>query len=139
MNNFNCGTLKGKETVTAAYATTTLKAGDVEISPGIRYEHTDIHNVFWVIPYASGTEQPGSFSGNTSRYDALLPSLFVNWRPTTTLVARADVWMAYTRPPFFQLGGSATARTGDDGKTTIVQGSPELKAIRATNMDASVG
>lgn len=137
-NNFNCGTLKGKETVAAAYATTTLKAGDVEIIPGIRYEHTDIHNVFWVIPYASGTEQPGSFSGNTSRYDALLPSLFVNWRPTTTLVARGDVWMSYTRPPFFQLGGSATARTGDDGKTTIVQGNPELKAIRATNMDASV-
>lgn len=138
INNFNCGSLKGRETVAAGYATATLKAGNVEIIPGIRYEHTDIHNTFWVIPFTSGAEQPGAFAHNNSRYDALLPSLFVNWRPTTTLVARGDIWMSYTRPPFFQLGGSSTARTGDDGKTTIVQGNPDLKAIRATNIDASV-
>ncbi|MGN8001273.1 TonB-dependent receptor [Sphingomonas sp. 22176] len=137
-NNYNCGTLKGRETVSAGYATTTLKTGDVEIIPGIRYEHTDIRNTYWVIPYTSGAEQPGAFASNKSSFDALLPSLFVNWRPSSAVVVRGDIWQSYTRPPFFQLGGSSTARTGDDGKTTIVQGNPNLKAIRATNVDGSV-
>lgn len=137
VNNYNCGTLKGTETVAAGYATATLQAGNVQIIPGIRYEHTDIHNTYWQIPYTSGAEQPGAFASNTARFDALLPSLFVNWRPTTKLVVRGDVWMSYTRPPFFQLGGSSTSRLGDDGKTTIVEGNPNLKAIRATNFDTS--
>ncbi|MEI5688380.1 TonB-dependent receptor [Sphingomonas kyungheensis] len=138
VNNRNCGTLKGSETVSAGYATTTLKTGDVEIIPGIRFEHTDIRNTYWQIRYVGKVEQPGAFAGNRSHYDALLPSLFVNWRPTSGIVARGDIWQSYTRPPFFQLGGSATSRTGDDGKTTIVQGNPDLKAIRATNVDTSV-
>lgn len=138
VNNYNCGTLKGRETVSAGYATTTLKTGDVEIIPGVRYEHTDIRNTYWVTPYVSGKEQAGAFASNKASFDALLPSLFVNWRPSSAVVVRGDIWQSYTRPPFFQLGGSSTARTGDDGKTTIVQGNPNLKAIRATNVDGSV-
>ncbi|MBB3358111.1 MULTISPECIES: TonB-dependent receptor [unclassified Novosphingobium] len=138
VNNFNCGTLSGRETVAAAYATATLKAGNLEIIPGLRFEHTTINNTYWVMAYSGGVEQPGAFASNRTTYNELLPSLFASWRPSSTLVARGDVWFSYTRPPFFQLGGSSTARTGDDGKTTIVQGNPNLKPIRAINVDSSV-
>jgi len=137
INNYNCATLGGHETVVAGYATATLKAGNVELIPGIRVEHTDIHNIYWVKPTTPGGEQPGDFSGNDTHYNVALPSLFLNWRPTSQIVARGDVWLSYTRPPFFQLGGSSTSKTGDDGKTTIVQGNPDLKPIRSVNFDAS--
>jgi outer membrane receptor protein involved in Fe transport len=130
--------LSGRETVSAVYATATLKTGNLEVIPGLRFEHTSIRNTYWVMAYSAGVEQPGAFASNRTSYNELLPSLFVNWRPNSTLVARGDVWFSYTRPPFFQLGGSSTARTGDDGKVTVVEGNPNLKPIRAINADASV-
>jgi outer membrane receptor for Fe3+-dicitrate len=41
VNNYNCGTLSGRETVSAVYATATLKTGNLEVIPGLRFEHTD--------------------------------------------------------------------------------------------------
>ncbi|WBO22833.1 TonB-dependent receptor [Sphingomonas abietis] len=137
INNYNCDTQRGSETVYAGYASADLQIGDVQVIPGIRFEHTDIHNVYWVMNADASGELPGAFQSNDTHYNALLPSLFVNYRPSSTLVTRADIWTSYTRPSFFQLGGGASESVGDDGNVTITQGNPNLKPIRAINTDIS--
>jgi len=129
VNSYNCNTQKAREAVAAAYAMATLKTGGLEIIPGIRFEHTDIHNTFWV----QGT---GQFSHNSTTYNEVLPSLFLNYRPNGSTVYRASVWTSYVRPPFLDLGGGANTSTSN-GVTTITQGNPDLKPIRAVNFDAS--
>lgn len=137
INNQNCNTQKGRETVFAAYADAQFETGDWEVTPGVRFEHTDIRNTYWLMPSNSGGEQPGFFEDNSTHYNALLPSLFVNYRPSRTFVARGDLWLSYVRPAFFQLAGGARQSVGDDGNVTITMGNPNLKPIRAINADLS--
>lgn len=135
INNFNCNTMRGTEAVTAAYATATIVRGDVEIIPGVRFEHTTIRNTFWTTPQdANGNELPGYFSNNHTVYNEPLGSLFVNYRPTSNSVYRFGLWQSYTRPAFVQLGGGSQINVSN-GVTTITQGNPNLNPIKATNLD----
>lgn len=134
-NNLNCNTMRGTEAVSAAYAMATVNTGDVEIIPGVRFEHTSIRNTFWTTPHdADGNEQPGYFDNNHTVYNEPLGSLFVNWRPTSNAVYRFAVWQSYTRPAFVQLGGGSQINVSD-GVTTITRGNPDLDPIKATNVD----
>ena len=137
VNNLNCDTQKGKEAVSAAYLMADYQAGAVEIIPGARYEHTQIDNTYWVTPTTSAGEQPGAFQQNHVTYNKLLPSVFLNYRPSADAVYRASVWTSYTRPPFTQLGGGSSTSVSDDGTTVITKGNPNLKAIDAVNTDLS--
>ncbi len=143
VDNENCGTQRGTETIYSAYVSANLKFGDVQIIPGIRYEHTDIGNTYYVLRQnAAGQAIPGSFESNRSKYDKLLPSIQLNIRPNRSSVYRASIWTSYVRPTLFQLGGtSQIANTNggaaNGGTTTITQGNPNLKAIDAVNFDAS--
>lgn len=65
INNYNCNTQKGDEAVTSVYAVADYQFGDVEISPGLRYEHTQIDNLYWSIPTTSAGEQPGNWATAT--------------------------------------------------------------------------
>lgn len=47
VNNFNCNTMRGTEAVGAAYASATFTMGNLDIVPGVRFEHTAINNTFW--------------------------------------------------------------------------------------------
>ncbi|MBI1683607.1 TonB-dependent receptor [Caulobacter hibisci] len=137
-NNMNCNTQKGDEAVASLYATANYSFGDVEVVPGLRYEHTKIDNTYWVIPSTSGAaEQTGFWSFNSTEYNEVLPSVFVTWRPNDATVYRGSVWTSYTRPAFIQLAGGERRQTGDDGKVTITRGNPDLKPIRAINLDLS--
>lgn len=127
-----CDTQNGKETVTSGYASATLRFGDVEAIPGLRYEHTDIRNVYWL----DGTTSSGFTSSNTS-YDEVLPSLFLNWRPSESAVYRASVWTSYTRPAFIQLAAHSSVVSNSDGSTSITQGNPNLKPIESVNYELS--
>ncbi|MFC6839600.1 TonB-dependent receptor [Xanthomonas theicola] len=139
INNQNCATMRGNEAVAAAYAMATFKSGDLEVIPGLRFEQTRIRNTFWTMPKDSqGNELPGFFSSNRTTYNVPLPSVFLNYRPGDGgAVYRAALWTSYTRPAFVQLGGGANYDVSSDGVTTITEGNPDLKPIKALNVDVS--
>ncbi|MFT4198928.1 MAG: TonB-dependent receptor [Pseudoxanthomonas sp.] len=137
VNNWNCNTMRGTEAVSAAYAMATFSLGNLDIVPGLRFEHTSIHDTFWTTPTdEDGNEQVGYFDSSHTTYDEPLPSVFLTWRPDTRTVYRASLWASYTRPAFVQLGGG-TDISISNGVTTITQGNPDLKPIEATNLDLS--
>lgn len=125
-----CDTQNGKESVTSSYVMATLRFGDLEAVPGLRFEHTDIRNVFWDDVRGSG------FTSSNTTYNEVLPSLFFNYRPADGAVYRASVWTSYTRPPFVQLAAHVGTKTVE-GKTYITVGNPDLKPIRSVNFELS--
>jgi TonB-dependent receptor len=132
-----CNTQNGRESVAATYAQANLLYGDFEVTPGVRFEHTDIHNVFWADTYnSSGTWTGGAFTSSNTTYDEVLPSLFVNYRPSESATYRASVWTSYTRPAFIQLAAHTTTKVGDSA-TSVSQGNPDLNPIEAVNFDLS--
>lgn len=137
VDNQNCNTLKGREQVTSAYAMADFQfPGGVEVIPGVRFEHTDIHNTFWVLNSDGVT--PGSWGNSNTTYNEPLPSLLVNWRPENDSVYRFAVSRSYTRPALVQLGASSSVSISQDtGVKTITQGNPNLKPIESTNIDLS--
>jgi TonB-dependent receptor len=138
INNWNCNSQHGTESVSSAYAMLNLRTGDVEIIPGVRFEHSQIDNTFWVTPYdADGNELPGNFSSNSTTYNRVLPSILVNYRPSSGVVYRGSVWTSYTRPPFVQLASSSQLSVSADGTTTVKEGNPNLKPIGSVNIDLS--
>nr|WP_166770584.1 TonB-dependent receptor [Xanthomonas arboricola] len=137
VNNYNCNTMRGTEAVSAAYATATFTVGNLDIVPGVRFEHTGIDNTFWVSPVdADGNEIVGYFDHNHTSYNEPLPSVFLTWRPDLRTAYRASLWTSYTRPAFVQLGGGSQIDISN-GVTTITQGNPDLKPIESTNLDLS--
>lgn len=138
VNNWNCDSQHGDEAVSAAYALLNMRAGDFEIIPGVRFEHTRIANRYWITPYdENGNEQPGYFAWNGTTYNEPLPSLFVNYRPSSNTVYRGALWTSYTRPAFIQLAGSSQRQVSADGITTITEGNPNLKPVKSVNIDFS--
>jgi TonB-dependent receptor len=138
LNSLNCNNQGGAEDVSAAYTMLQYRTGDWEITPGVRFEHTYIHNIFWVIPSdLTGTQLLGHFEGNHTIYNELLPSIFVNYRPDPGAVYRAGIWESYTRPAFVKLGGSTTVVPSAGSATTLTRGNPDLKTVKATNYDLS--
>ncbi|WP_185910660.1 TonB-dependent receptor [Xanthomonas cerealis] len=142
INNQNCNTMRGTEAVAAAYAMATFKTGDLEIIPGLRFEQTSIRNTYWTMPKdKGGNELAGYFQNNHTTYDVPLPSVFLNYRPgNANAVYRASVWTSYTRPAFVQLGGGVNYDVAVDKSpvvTTITEGNPDLKPIKAVNVDVS--
>ncbi|CAN7576158.1 TonB-dependent receptor [Caulobacter sp. LjRoot300] len=137
VNNFNCNTQKGDEAVASLYAMADYRFGDVEVIPGLRYEHTKIDNTYWVIPSKNGVEEVGDWAHSDTTYDEVLPSLFLTWRPSGAAVYRGSVWTSYTRPAFIQLAGGERRQVSDDGNVTITKGNPDLKPIKAINLDLS--
>jgi len=133
VDTLNCNTQRGIEQVTSTYLQADLFAGNVEIIPGVRYEHTDIHNSFYVLEDNS----EGHFASDSTTYDKVLPSLAVNYRPDPRTVYRASIWTSYVKPSMFQLGGGEQITHNSDGSISILQGNPNLKAIDAVNYDAS--
>jgi TonB-dependent receptor len=132
-----CNTQTGREAVTSGYAMATLRFGDMDVIPGLRYEHTRIHNVFWQDTLDStGAWISGAFTSNNTSYDEVLPSLLLNWRPSENSVYRASIWTGYTRPAFVQLA-NATTVSKNDAYSSITVGNPDLKPVEALNFDLS--
>jgi len=140
-NARNCNTQKARETVYAAYAMADLQAGPVEMIPGVRFELSEIHNTFWYVPRnAANVRQPGMFQNNKATFDAVLPSLLLNYRPDDRTAVRGAIWTSYVRPPFLQLGGGSSETVSNSGGVQVVTrvvGNPNLKAITALNLDLS--
>ncbi len=137
INNWNCNTQKGQEAVGSLYAMADYQFGDVEVTPGLRYERTQIDNTYWVIPTTSAGQQTGHWEDSSTTYNEVLPSVFVTWRPSGEAVYRGSVWTSYTRPAFIQLAGGERQQVSDDGNISITKGNPDLKPIKAINLDLS--
>jgi TonB-dependent receptor len=137
INNWNCNTQKGDEAVASIYAMANYQFGDVEVTPGLRYEHTKIDNLYWAIPTTSTGQQTGAWATSSTEYNEVLPSVFVTWRPSDATVYRGSVWTSYTRPAFIQLAGGERRSISDDGSVSISRGNPDLKPIKAINLDLS--
>ncbi len=138
-DDYNGNSVKGNEAVAAGYVTANLKFDDVEITPGLRFEHTDVHNIFW-IKGNNGVDTGGQhygWSSSDSSFDEFLPSVFAAWRPDSQSIYRAGVWTSYTRPPFIELAGNTSTSVDGDGNIHITKGNPDLKPIKAVNFDAS--
>jgi TonB-dependent receptor len=136
VDNLNCNTQSGRETVRAVYAMATRAVGGWETQVGLRYERTRIVNRFWVMSEEEGVEAPGGWGFNRSAYAALLPSVNLSWRPNDRGVWRGAVWRSYSRPAFMQLGGGSRTEILD-GVTTVTRGNPDLKSASAWNLDLS--
>jgi len=111
--------------------------GDWEITPGVRFEHSSIHNTFWVIPTETDPNSPnfgnalsGHFDSNHTIYNEVLPSLFVNYRPDPGAVYRAGIWTSYTRPAFVKLGGGVTNSPSTSGGTVTNTITREIRVSR---------
>ena len=133
--NNNCNTLGGTEKVASAYVMAKFVSGNLEIIPGARYESTKIHNTYFV---REVNDVGDHFDSNNASYSVFLPSIFLNYRTDPNTVYRAAIWTSYTRPPFFQLGGSSSSSYDPSTNTTTVNlGNPDLQPIKAVNFDAS--
>lgn len=135
VNNYNCDTQEGEENVSAAYISGRFVTEHLEIVPGLRFEHSDLQNTYWLIPYDNAVEQPGGWRQSQSHYEAWLPSVFMTWHGAGGEF-RFGLWQAYARPSFVQLAGGAKT-TVTNGVTTITQGNPDLKPVTAINLDLS--
>lgn len=136
---WHCNTLKGDETVYAAYVTGKYQIDNWEVIPGLRYERTEIDNTYWNnVQDAADPSVTSGFVSNSTEYNEWLPSLFVNYRPDGSKVYRASLTRAYMRPALVQLGGGETNSYGDGGRTlTVTRGNPDLKTLKSWNFDAS--
>jgi TonB-dependent receptor len=134
--NNDCNTQRGIEQVSSAYVSGDLMWHGVQIIPGLRFEHTDIHNDYYVLG-------ANDFQSDSSTYNKLLPSIAVNYRPNPLTVYRASIWTSYVKPSMFQLGGGEQINFSPDSASptgeseTITKGNPNLKALDAVNYDAS--
>jgi len=141
INAYNCNTQKASENVYAGYAMADLQTGDLEIIPGVRFEHTDVFNTYWYIPRDDNNVRlVGSFQSNKATFNEALPSVLLNYRPDARTVVRGAVWTSYERPPFLELGGGSSETVSNSGGlqvVTVTVGNPNLKPITALNLDAS--
>ncbi|WP_168356001.1 TonB-dependent receptor [Sphingomonas gei] len=147
-DDYNGNTVTGREQVASSYMAADLRLGSVEVTAGIRYEHVDVHNRFWIsgnqgvdktVKLSDGTTQSEHYgwSASDSSFDEVLPSLTAAWRPNGRSAYRAAIWTSYTRPPFIQLAGNTSTSVDADGNVSISRGNPNLKPIEALNFDAS--
>lgn len=138
-DDYNGNTVSGTEKVASGYALANMNFGDLSVVPGIRFEHSEIHNRFW-ISGNNGVDANGQHYGwstSDSKFNEFLPSITAAWRPNARSVYRAALWTSYTRPPFIQLAGNTSTRVDADGNVSITRGNPDLKPIKAFNADIS--
>ncbi|WP_081987925.1 TonB-dependent receptor [Sphingomonas sp. 37zxx] len=129
----NRGLLEATEQRKAAYITTTLKLGSLEVMPGVRYED----NSFSARYFLSDADGARFVSAGRS-YDHVDPSLLAAWRPNDRIVVRGAARSSYARPSFDLIAGP-TRITRDPAQNNaiiaITQPNPDLKPIEAWSYD----
>ena len=149
---FWTGEFSLRETVNAAYVMANLDGPGWSGNVGVRAVQTkervlvnvgipgDVCAVFEPCPQVPGaitTSAFGSFyqSPVSHTYNDILPSANIRFDLRKDIVARLAAARTIARPDFSALGGSIVA---DDTTHTGNGGNPDLKPIRATNLDATL-
>ncbi|EIZ80481.1 TonB-dependent receptor [Novosphingobium sp. Rr 2-17] len=136
-DTLNGSSLDVTETVAAAYARMVVVRGAATLTVGLRGEDARLHSRYWVSGN-DGVDADGvDYGWNRSRssFTALLPNLALRWRNGPGAMFRGAVWTSYTRPSAAQLAGSATVETTATGTLRVTRGNPDLRAVRALNLD----
>lgn len=129
----NGASLDTRETIVTGYARLVAAAGTMTITAGLRGEHALLQTDYW-LSGNDGVDANGidyGWNRSRSRFTVLLPSLDLRWRSGL----HAALWTSYTRPSAAQLAGSAVVETTDTGALRITRGNPDLRAVRAINLD----
>lgn len=118
------------EKVAAGYVMANLRLGVVTVTPGVRYEHTQLDVTGYQLQ--NGTSIVPVQRSNS--YNDFLPSVIVRVEPGDNTVFRAAYSRSLGRPEYSTLspGGSIDTING-----FVSLGNPDLKPYRADNVDAS--
>ena len=124
---------------TAGYGLANFQFNALDVTAGVRIEHTEVTNTNWMDDGA----QTG-FGDTESRYTNVLPSVTAVYRPSDKFVYRGAVWTSFSRPEFSNISrgvsiGRATPRPGQTlgDIVSISRGNPDLKPAEALNLDVS--
>lgn len=112
------------ETYYAAYGQARLGFGELDLLPGVRFEHVDLR---------SDAVDPDGMHSDDGSSDDLLPSLHAVYHLTEDLSLRASVSRGVTRPRYSDLSAIQ-----DVGSTAITVGNPGLEPMRAWSYDVGI-
>ena len=129
----NSGLRDGNEKRKTAYAMANLKAGTLEVTPGVRYEANDFSGRF----YFRNADGSYTFATAGRKYDHVDPSVLAAWRPDDRIVVRGAVRSSYARPGFDLIAGPTSISTSN-GQTVITQPNPNLKPVDGWSYDAGI-
>ncbi|GAB6853855.1 TonB-dependent receptor [Asaia astilbis] len=134
--NANVNTQSAREHVTAGYVALPFHFGMVSLTPGVRFEHSEISNRFWTASYdEDDAVTGGNFASNSTKFNEFLPSVYATLRPDARSVYRASFDTSYVRPNTFLLGGARTVTSNGDNVFTIQEGNPSLRPVVSRNFD----
>ncbi|WP_235074162.1 TonB-dependent receptor [Asticcacaulis sp. AC466] len=140
-------TFKFSEKVTAAYAMGEAVFGKVNLIAGARVEKTENTITAWTMDRKVGNE----YSVSKSEFTNVLPSIHATYKFRPDLYLRGAVWTSFARPDIARMSSANeyTYNTDPDGDgkenptadwllLAIEKGNPNLKPMRAVNMDLSL-
>jgi TonB-dependent receptor len=119
------------EDVHAGYLMSNLDFGELAVTGGVRFEHTELAiDGFRLL---GTTVIPAS---QKTSYDNWLPSLILRAEPADNFVARLAYYRGVGRPQYAQLSPSGTV-TVEAGEAFVSSGNPDLKPFVADSLDLS--
>ncbi|WP_084253653.1 TonB-dependent receptor [Sphingomonas pituitosa] len=128
------------EDIVAGYVMGRFATEAIELTAGVRYEHTDLRT-----GSVSGATRNNvttyTYAQQDQRYGYWLPSAQANWNVTDHLKVRAAANRTLGRPNYDDLAARevvSIAGQTDGGGRTITSGNPGLKPRIADNYDLSV-
>lgn len=122
------------EKVYAGYAMAVVKVDRLTVIPGVRVEHTkdDVSGKNFTTA-STATQGFNIFAGNS--YTDWFPGLNVRFDATDRFVVRGGATTSIGRPNYSQLAPYVQI---DTGANTVNQGNPNLKPLKAKNLDLSL-
>lgn len=109
-----------------------VKAGDVEVLGGVRYERTDVAS--GSVRVAGGITTPSVTAGGFGNF---LPSVHLRWNAAPDLVLRAAWTNTIGRANFGDVTARETLNIVTGALPTLSRGNPDLKPRRSMGLDAS--
>ncbi|MGH1556746.1 TonB-dependent receptor domain-containing protein [Caulobacter segnis] len=137
VNNWNCNTQKGDEAVASLYAVADYQFGDVEVSPGLRYEHTKIDNLYWAIPDDQRGRADGQLGHQPHGVQRSSAQRVRDLAPATRPSIAARSGRPTPARPSSSWPAAERRSISDDASVSISRGNPDLKPIKAVNLDLS--
>lgn len=123
------------ENVYAGYAMATVDAGKLRLIGGARVENTDQDNSGYYVRLV-GTTVTITPQLHSSQYTNVLPSITARYSLSDRSIIRAAATTSLVRPNFSDFAPSTNI---PDGTVVTAQiGNPDLKPIRAVNLDIMV-
>ncbi|MGE4411444.1 MAG: TonB-dependent receptor [Sphingobium sp.] len=118
------------EKVAAGYVFANIEMGDITLTPGLRFEHTELDVSGFSLQDGTNVVP---VSGNSS-YDNWLPSLVVRVKPADDVILRAAYSRSVGRPQYESMSPGSSLSTVED---SVSLGNPNLKPYVADALDMS--